>query len=79
MYITTYTWHRSYVRGPKAGTTVQVHTYYRTQALTPRHQKLRDTYPGSKTYGPNAQIITHFTIGMPLEKPFASGKLIATS
>lgn len=70
MYVTTYT------RNIKRRATKRVetvHTYYATKSLTPMHAHIRAKYPGSQTHANVERVITHFCIGMPLDKPLVCG------
>jgi hypothetical protein len=70
MYVTTYTRN---IKRRKTGKVETVHTYYSTKSLTPMHAHIRATYAGSKTYADVKRVITHFCIGMPLDKPLVCG------
>lgn len=70
MYVTTYT---RTIKRRKTKRVETVHTYYSTKSLTPMHAHIRATYSGSKTYEGVKRVITHFCIGMPLDKPLICG------
>jgi hypothetical protein len=46
---------------------------YKTKSLTDMHQHIRDEHPEAQTIKDAKNIITHFCIGMPLDKPMISG------
>lgn len=70
MFVTTYTYK---VKRRKTGVVETVNTFYSTKSLTPMHAHIRATYPGSQTHANVERVITHFCIGMPLDKPLVCG------
>lgn len=69
-YVTTYT---HTVKRRKTGKVETVSTYYATKSLTPMHAHIRARYPGAETWEGVKRVITHFCIGMPLDKPLVCG------
>lgn len=69
-FVTTYS-HK--VKRRKTGLVEEVSTYYHTKSLTPMHAHIRATYPGAETWQDPKRIITHFCVGIPLDKPIVSG------
>jgi len=76
MFVTTYT---RKIKRRKTGIVETVNTYYSTKSLTPMHAHIRATYVGSKTYSDVKRVITHFCIGMPLDKPLVCGGTLVSA
>lgn len=70
MIVTTYT--RS-VRRQKTKRLETFAAVYSTKTETPMHAHIRNTQPNAQTHRNPERVITHFCVGLPLEKAIVVG------
>lgn len=70
MFVTIYS---RTIKRRKTGRIETVGSVYETKSLTPMHAYIRQQYPGAETWENPRRVVTHFTVGMPLERPIVSG------